>query len=56
MIHRPWLEASIATVMGLLPEQVNVFVQIVTQEEVDLHFGIYERMFVEKLVTTPPLQ
>jgi len=55
-ICAPQFEAAIATVMGLLPEQVNVFVQIVTQEEVDLHFGIYERMLAEKLGTTPPLQ
>ncbi|GJH17531.1 hypothetical protein CBA19CS22_13335 [Caballeronia novacaledonica] len=55
-ICAPQLEAAIATVMGLAPEQVNVLVQIVTQEEVDLHFGIYERMLAEKLGATPPLQ
>ncbi|HTR09721.1 MAG TPA: hypothetical protein VMJ11_24300 [Paraburkholderia sp.] len=45
----PQLESAIATVMGLLPEQVNIFVHAVTQEEVDLHFGVYERMLAEKL-------
>ncbi|CAL8480637.1 hypothetical protein [Caballeronia sp. S22] len=50
------LEAAIATVMGLLPRQVNIFAQLVAQEEVDLHFGLYERMLAEKLGTTPPLQ
>lgn len=52
----PQLEAAIATVMGLLPEQVNIFVQTVTQEEVDLHFGVYERMLAEKLGTVAPIQ
>ena len=47
---------AIATVMGLLPEQVNIFVQAVTQEEVDLHFGVYERMLAEKLGAVPPIQ
>src|ERR1700737_1191113 len=52
----PQLEAAISTVMGLLPEQVNIFVQTVTQEEVDLHFGVYERMLAEKLGAVPPIQ
>ncbi|CAM2157606.1 hypothetical protein ABLT15_34745 [Paraburkholderia tropica] len=50
------LESAIATVMGLLPEQVNIFVHTVTQEEVDLHFGVYERMLAEKLGVVPPIQ
>jgi len=50
------LESAIATVMGLLPEHVNIFVQPVTQEEVDLHFGVYERMLAEKLGAVPPIQ
>jgi hypothetical protein len=50
------LESAIATVMGLLPEQVNIFVRAVTQEEVDLHFGVYERMLAEKLGAVPPIQ
>jgi hypothetical protein len=52
----PHLEAAIATVMGLAPEQVNLFVETVTHEQVDLHFGIYERMLAEKLGAVPPLQ
>jgi hypothetical protein len=50
------LESAIATVMGLLPEQINIFVHAVTQEEVDLHFGVYERMLAEKLGAIPPVQ
>jgi hypothetical protein len=50
------LEAAIAMVMGLLPEQVNIFVHAVTQEEVDLNFGVYERMLAEKLGAVPPIQ
>lgn len=52
----PQLEAALATVMGLLPDQINIFVEAVTQEEVDLHFGVYERMLAEKLGTVPPIQ
>ncbi|SEJ16600.1 hypothetical protein [Paraburkholderia diazotrophica] len=55
-ISAPQLESAIATVMGLLPEQVNLYVHAVTQEEVDLHFGVYERMLAEKLGAVPPLQ
>jgi len=52
----PQLEAAIATVLGLQPAQVNIFVTVVTQEEVDLHFGVYERMLAEKLGVVPPIQ
>ncbi|QSN63929.1 MULTISPECIES: hypothetical protein [unclassified Caballeronia] len=51
----PQLEAAIAAVFGLMPEQINLFVQTVTQEEVDLHFGVYERMLAEKLGTVAPI-
>jgi hypothetical protein len=43
-------------VFGLLPDQVNVTVNIVSQEEVDLHFGVYERMLAEKLGGVQPIQ
>ena len=52
----PQLEAAVAAVMGLPPEKVNIFVQPVAQEEVDLHFGVYERMLAEKVGAVPPLQ
>ena len=52
----PQLEAALAVVLGLLPEQVNVTVTTVSQEEVDLHFGVYERMLAEKLGVVPPIQ
>jgi hypothetical protein len=42
--------------MGLPPEKVNIFVQTVAQEEVDLHFGVYERMLAEKFGAAPPIQ
>jgi hypothetical protein len=42
--------------MGLLPDQVNLLVRPVTQEEVNLHFGVYERMLAEKLGVVPPIQ
>lgn len=55
-ICAPQLEAAIATVMGLPSEKVNIFVQTVAQEEVDLHFGVYERMLAEKFGAAPPIQ
>ncbi|GJH37633.1 hypothetical protein CBA19CS91_32770 [Paraburkholderia hospita] len=42
-------EVSIANLMGLIPEQVNIFLHAVTQEEVDLHFGAYALMLAEKV-------
>ncbi|SAL80900.1 hypothetical protein AWB67_05714 [Caballeronia terrestris] len=50
----PQLEAEIAVV--LLPEQVNIIVTAVDQNEVDLHVGVYERMLAEKLGVVPPIQ
>ncbi|HVE07906.1 MAG TPA: hypothetical protein VNE00_11685 [Paraburkholderia sp.] len=51
----PQLESAIATVMGLLPQQVNIVVQVVAQEEVDLNFGVYERALAEKAGVISPL-
>jgi hypothetical protein len=42
--------------LGLLPEQVNITVTVVSQEDVDLHFGVYERMLAEKMGVVPPIQ
>ncbi|SAK95421.1 hypothetical protein AWB76_07139 [Caballeronia temeraria] len=47
---------AIATVLGLQPTQINISVTVVTQEEVDLHFGVYERMLAEKLGVVSPIQ
>jgi hypothetical protein len=52
----PQLEAAIAVVLGLEVSQVNIAVTTVSQEEVDLHFGVYERMLAEKLGVVPPIQ
>jgi hypothetical protein len=52
----PQLEAAIAVVLGLEVSQVNIVVTTVSQEEVDLHFGVYERMLAEKLGVVPPIQ
>ncbi len=52
----PQLEAAVAVVLGLLPDQINITVTHVTQKEVDLHFGVYERMLSEKLGAAPPIQ
>ena len=52
----PQLETAIALVLGLLPDQLNITVTTVSQEEVDLHFGVYERMLAEKLGVVLPIQ
>jgi hypothetical protein len=52
----PQLETAIATVLGLMPSQVRIFVTVVTQEEVDLHFGVYERMLAEKISGLAPIR
>jgi hypothetical protein len=52
----PQLEAFIAGVLGLPPDHVNLLVTTVQQAEVDLHFGVYERMLAEKLGAAPPIQ
>ncbi|KAF7961989.1 hypothetical protein AWV79_32335 [Cupriavidus sp. UYMMa02A] len=55
-VAAPHLEVALATMFGLSPEQVTIDVVVVSQAEVDVHFGVYERMLAEKLGTVPPLQ
>ena len=52
----PQLEVALATMFGLKPDQVTFEVAVVGQAEVDLHFGVYERMLAEKLGIVPPIQ
>ncbi len=42
--------------LGLPPDHINLIVITVDQSEVDLHFGVYERMLAEKLGVAPPIQ
>ncbi|GJH07138.1 hypothetical protein CBA19C8_41295 [Paraburkholderia terrae] len=55
-ICAPQLETFIAGILGLLPDQIRLIVMVVKQREVDLHFGVYERMLPEKLGTAPRLK
>lgn len=50
------LEVAIATVLGLLPEQITLTVITVEQAEVDLNFGVYERLLSQKIGSVPPIQ
>jgi hypothetical protein len=50
------LEVALATVLGVLPEQVTMTVNAVEQREVDLNFGLYERLLSQKLGSVPPIQ
>ena len=55
-ICAPQLETYIAGVLGLPSDHISLIVTTVEQSEVDLHFGVYERMLAEKLGTAPPIQ
>lgn len=46
----PQLEAAMSVALGLPTEQVNVTVTTVSQEDVALHFGVYERMLSDRTV------
>ncbi|AGH86818.1 hypothetical protein L665_01588 [Ralstonia solanacearum SD54] len=52
----PHLELALATIFGLAPSQLNMEVVVVSQAEVDMHAGVYERMLAEKLHIVPPIQ
>ncbi|MBF6988911.1 MULTISPECIES: hypothetical protein [Cupriavidus] len=52
----PHLDVALATMFGLKSDQVNFDVVVVSQAEVDLHFGVYERMLAEKLGIVPSIQ
>jgi hypothetical protein len=45
-----------ATVLGLLPEQITLSVNSVEQTEVELNFGVYERLLSQKIGSVPPIQ
>ncbi|MBB5404794.1 hypothetical protein [Paraburkholderia youngii] len=55
-ICAPQLETFIAGVLGLPWDHISLIVTTVEQSEVDLHFGVYERMLAEKLGTAPPIR
>jgi hypothetical protein len=50
------LEAALAVVLGLTLEQITLTVTTVSQAEVDLSFGVYERLLAQKLGAAPPVQ
>jgi hypothetical protein len=52
----PQLEVALATVLGLLPEQLTFTVNTIAQAEVNLSFGVYERLLAQKLGAVPPIQ
>lgn len=50
------IEVALATVLGLTAEQVALTVNIVSQDEVDLSFGTYERLLAQKIGAATPIQ
>lgn len=49
------LEVALATVFGLKADRISMEITVVNQAEVDLHFGVYERMLAEKLGIIAPI-
>lgn len=49
------LEVALATVFGLKPDRISMEITVVSQADVDLHFGVYERMLAEKLGIIAPI-
>ncbi len=52
----PHLEVALATMFGLKSDQISIDVTVVSQAEVDLHFGVYERMLAERIGIVPRIQ
>ncbi|SOZ38471.1 hypothetical protein [Cupriavidus neocaledonicus] len=52
----PPLELALATMLGLKVGQVTMEIVVVSQADVDKHFGVYERMLAEKLGIVPSIQ
>ncbi|WP_137927059.1 hypothetical protein [Cupriavidus sp. 2SB] len=52
----PHLELALATIFGLKMDQISIEMTVVSQAEVDLHFGVYERMLAEKIGIVPLIQ
>jgi len=52
----PDLEMALATMFGLKADQISMEVTVVSQAEVDLHFGVYERMLAERIGIVPRIQ
>ncbi|CAG9187730.1 MULTISPECIES: hypothetical protein [Cupriavidus] len=52
----PTLEVALATMLGLKTDQFSIDVTVVSQAEVDLHFGVYERMLAERIGIVPLIQ
>ncbi|SPA31002.1 conserved protein of unknown function (plasmid) [Cupriavidus taiwanensis] len=52
----PHLELALATMLGLKVGQVSMEIVVVSQADVDRHFGVYERMLAEKLGIVPSIQ
>jgi len=50
------LELALATMLGIRADHLNMEVQVISQAEVDTHFGVYERCLAEKLGIVLPIQ
>lgn len=50
------IEGALAVVLGLTPDQLTLTVKVVSQDEVDLSFGTYERLLAQKIGATAAIQ
>jgi len=50
------VEAALAIVLGLTTDKITLTVKAISQDEVNLSFGTYERLLAQKIGATPPIQ
>lgn len=50
------LELALSTLLGLPPDHVTVTVEVMNDSEVDLRFGVYERLLAQKIGAVVPIQ
>ena len=50
------IEIALSTIFGLPAEKITVDVHALTDQEVELRFGVYERLLAQKVGIVPPIQ
>jgi hypothetical protein len=50
------IEGTLSTVFGLAPDQINLAVTVVSQDNVNLSFGTYVRLLALKIGAVAPIQ
>ncbi|AXE92483.1 hypothetical protein J2797_003900 [Paraburkholderia terricola] len=50
------IEVALSTVFGLPADKVTLSIERLSEQEVELRFGVYERLLAQKTGTVPPIQ